>query len=99
MNGALAEGIIEIVDTPDGERFRFTAARLNTGTEAVVAIDRADGQVETSPLAALDDGLSGLLSPVAPAAPHEVEARLLLQRGDHKEVLPFRKIEPTGHAH
>lgn len=97
--GELAEGVIEIIGTPDGERFRFSAARLTTGTEVVVAIDRPDGQVETLPLAALDDGLSELLSAVAPAEPHEFEARLLLQRGDHKESLPFRMIEPTDHTH
>lgn len=99
VSGALTEGVIEIIDTPDGERFRFTAARLTPGTEVVVAIDRPDSQVETLPLAALDDGLSELLSAVAPAEPHEFEARLLLQRGDHKEVLPFRMIEPADHTH
>lgn len=99
LSGELAEGVIEIVDTPDGERVRFTAARLTDGTEVVVAIDRPGGQVETLPLAALDDGLSELLSAAAPAEPHEFEARLQLQRGDHKEVLPFRMIEPTDHTH
>jgi hypothetical protein len=99
LSGELAEGVIEIVDTPDGERFRFTAARLTDGTEVVVAIDLPGGQVETLPLAALDDGLSELLSAAAPAEPHEFEARLQLQRGDHKEVLPFRMIEPTDDTH
>jgi len=54
VTGELTEGVIEIIDTPDGERVRFAAVRLTAGTDAVVAIDRPGGQVETLPLAALD---------------------------------------------
>lgn len=99
VSGELAEGVLEIVQTPSGERLRFTAARLTAGTQAVVAIDRPGGRVETLPLAACDNDSSRLLSAVAPAEPHEFDARLLLQRGAHKEAPAFRMIEPADHTH
>lgn len=99
VSGELAEGVIEIVDTPGGERFRFTAARLSVGTKVAVAIDRPGGRVETLPLAAFDNDSSRLLSTTAPAEPHEFDARLLLQQGVHKEVLSFHMIEPVDHTH
>lgn len=99
VSGELAEGVIDIVDTPSGERLRFTAVRLTAGTEAVVAIDRPGGQVETLPLAALRDDRSRLLSAVAPAEPHEFAARLLLRSAVHKEVLSFLVIERVDHPH
>jgi len=99
VSGELAEGIIDIIDTPSGERLRFTAARLIAGVEAVVEIDRPDCQVETLPLVTLDNDASRLLSTVAPAEPHEFEARLQLRSGVRKECLPFHIVEPVDHAH
>lgn len=99
VSGDLTEGNMEIVDTPGGERLQFTAVRLNAGTEAVVEIDRPGGEVETLPLGVLDGNPSRLMSAMAPAEPHEFDARLLLQWGVHKEVLPFYMIEPSGHSH
>ncbi|MHB8883922.1 MAG: cation diffusion facilitator family transporter [Methylovirgula sp.] len=99
VRGKLAEGIVEIVDTPDGERFRFAAARVTAGTEVVVVIDRPAGLVETLPLAARDGAPSELLSAAAPAEPHEFEARLLLKCGEHQEMLPFCMMEPATHVH
>lgn len=99
VSGELAEGVLEIVETPSGERLRFTAARLTAGTQAVVMIDRPGGRVETLPLAAADNDSSRLLSADTPAEPHEFAARLLLRQGARKEVLAFRMTEPANHTH
>ena len=46
--GALAAGVVEIVDTPVGERMRLIVNRHEKGLEATVTIDRGGGKVENS---------------------------------------------------
>jgi cation diffusion facilitator family transporter len=99
VSGELAKGVIEIIDTPSGERLRFTMTKMTGEIKAVVAIDRPGGQIETLLLTVLDDDPFRLLSAVAPAEPYAFDARLLLQQGDRKEMLPFRLVEPDDHVH
>jgi Cation efflux family/Dimerisation domain of Zinc Transporter len=99
VKGELAEGVIEIIDTPSGERLRFTKAWLAAGTETVVEIDRPGGKVETLPLLKLDNDSSRLQSTVAPEKPHEFAARLLLRSGAREESLPFCVVEPVHHGY
>lgn len=99
VEGDLAQGLLEIVETPSGERMRFTATRLALGAEAVVVIDRQDGREETLPLVPQAGNPSCLMSTGAPAEPHEFTARLHVRAGDRVEVLPFRMAEPVGHVH
>src|SRR6266511_2804650 len=76
VRGQLAEGAMEIVDTPDGERMQFSASRAAADLEAAVEIERGNDRVELLPLAALPGDRSRFRSSVAPQEPHEFAARL-----------------------
>lgn len=97
VNCALAEGRLEIVDTPQGERMRFTLFRHAEGLTAVVVIDRPAGP-ETLFLLPDPADHHRLQSTDAPAEPHEFDARLTLQANGTSLDLPFRMTEPEGHA-
>ncbi len=98
VRGKLAEGCIEIVDTPSGERLRFTATRGLPTLQAEVVIHRggSPAHAETIPLADVAGGVQ-FQSTVAPAEPHEFSAELRLRDGGTYEVLLFRMHEPHDH--
>jgi cation diffusion facilitator family transporter len=95
----LAEGVLEIVDTPQGERMRLTLGEHRHGLTATVVIDRPGGEIETLPLAAVPNDHHCFQSSVAPAEPHEFSAELHLVADGRTDVLPFRMVEPAGHRH
>ena len=95
--GRLAEGVLEIVDTAEGERMRLTVSRHAERLRPVVIIDRPGGVAETLPLLPDEGDHHSFISEVAPAKPHEFDARLELTAGEGQEVLPFRMIEPEDH--
>lgn len=97
VSGQLAEGVIEIIDTPDGERLRFTASRSETGLSANVTIQRDHGRMEVLRLAESSDDQNVFLSSVPPAEPHEFQAAMNLRVGERVESLPFTVVEPDGH--
>ncbi|MER8563165.1 cation diffusion facilitator family transporter [Mesorhizobium sp. M0578] len=94
----LAEGTLEIVDTPAGERMRLTIDRHADDLTATVIIDRPEGP-ETLRLEPAADNHHRLESTVAPAEPHEFQARLILAAKGREQVLPFKMVEPEGHHH
>ena len=94
----LATGTLEIADTPGGERMRLTVDRHADHLTATVIIDRPDGP-ETLPLNPVADNHHRLESAVAPAEPHEFQARLILAAESRKQELPFKMVEPEGHHH
>ena len=98
VQSKLATGLLEIVDTPQGERMRLTVSQQAEGLQAVVTIDR-DGRAETLPLLAVPSAPDVFESSVAPDEPHEFEAQLRLVAFAQTEVLPFRMTEPAGHHH
>jgi len=96
----LADGLLQIIDTPEGERMRLTLTRGIEGLDAVVKIGRPGGLVETLPLLPASKDHRTFQSTVAPDEPHEFEAQLLLSDNDgQEEILPFRMEEPEGHHH
>jgi cation diffusion facilitator family transporter len=97
VSGELAEGVVEIIDTPKGERLRFTATRHSAGLEAVVDIQRDHDRVEVFVLTPTKDDAKCFLSEVAPEEPHEFDAQLNLRVGERLEKVPFRVVEPEGH--
>ncbi|MHB8886321.1 MAG: cation diffusion facilitator family transporter [Methylovirgula sp.] len=99
VSGELSEGVLEIIETPEGERLRLTAVRLPTGAKVVAMIDRPGGRVETLALAPQAGKTRALMSTIAPAEPHEFDGRLQIRAGDREEILPFRMIEPVDHVH
>lgn len=95
---ALADGLLEIADTPEGERMRLTVSRHAEGLTAVVVIDRAAGP-ETLFLIASPTDHHRFQSAEAPAEPHEFSARVVLTAGGQSLELPFRMFEPEDHSH
>lgn len=99
FRGKLAEGVVEIVDTPDGERIRMTVDGHAPGLSATIVIDRPGGAVETLPLSPLPADHHRFQSSLAPAEPHEFRAELHLLAGGRTDVLPFTMKEPVDHPH
>ncbi|CDX21818.1 putative transmembrane efflux protein [Mesorhizobium sp. ORS 3324] len=97
--GKLASGLLEIIDTPQGERIRLRLSRHAEGLRANVAIERPGGAVERLPLSPVGGDHHYLQSLVAPAQPHAFSARLQLAAGADSEDLPFAMAEPEGHHH
>jgi cation diffusion facilitator family transporter len=96
---SFAAGLLEIVDTPDGERLRLTLSRRAEGLRAVVAIRRPSGVVEELPLFPLPSDHHRFQSTAARTEPHEFDAELQLTANGRRETLPFRMEEPAGHRH
>lgn len=96
IKGDLADGVIEIIDTPQGERFRFTSTRAIAGLTVVATIHRASAPDELLELSALPDRVS-FVSGSAPQEPHEFDAQLELARDGRSETVRFHLSEPDGH--
>ncbi|MBN9074796.1 MAG: cobalt transporter [Rhizobiales bacterium 65-79] len=99
VEGKLASGLLEIIDTAQGERMRLRISRHVEGLRANVAIERPGGAVESLPLSPVAGDHHHLQSAIAPAEPHEFSARLQLIAGSDHEDLPFAMTEPEGHHH
>lgn len=97
VSGALANGLLEFVDTPDGERMRLRVSKHAEGLSAEVVIDRANEAEEILTLNPHARDHHTLDSAVAPAEPHQFTARLRLRAGSAAEELPFEMAEPAGH--
>ena len=95
----LVSGLLEIIDTPQGERMRLTVVREVEALHATVTIDRAGGAVETIFLKPEANNQRAYISESAPTEPHTFDAQLRLRAGGLGEILPFRMEEPPGHAH
>ena len=95
----LATGVLEIVDTPDGERLRLTLEPPVDGIGAVVGIKRQGGVTETHPLLAVTGVPGRFQSTAAPAEPHEFQAWLQLDQNGRREKLAFKMVEPDDHHH
>lgn len=94
----LAQGVLVIVDTAQGERMQMTLDAPISGLKATVVIDRPGGD-ETLALDGVGDDPTRYLSSAAPAEPHEFDAVLQLRVSTRREYLPFRMTEPAGHDH
>ena len=99
IKSALADGLIEIVDTPAGERMRLTVRRHAEPLQASLAIRRPGGTSETLTLVPDVEDHHRLTSSVSPAEPHSFQAELRLRAGDREEAVPFRMVEPEGQLH
>jgi len=97
VQGDLAEGQVEIVDTAAGERMRFITSKAVPGLSAAVRIKRANGRSEALPLEIDPDNPRCFQSAVAPEEPHEFDAELDLGIGGRSEKLSFHVSEPDHH--
>ena len=92
-----AEGVLEIIETPAGERMQLKTMRAAVGLIAEVSIQREAGSTERLSLRPLADDPSRLVSEVAPRAPHQFKAAPVLRAGEEEESLPFTMTEPDSH--
>jgi len=98
LRGELAEGVVEIIDTPAGERLQYTTLQSVSGLRVVVKIARDDHRVEVLVLSKLPGTANQFLSAVAPEEPHEFDAQLCLELAGRSEALRFHVAEPEGHG-
>ncbi|MBI1173554.1 cation diffusion facilitator family transporter [bacterium] len=94
----LARGVLQIVDTEEGERMRFLLSRHAEGLEAEVRIERDKGRMEHLPLTPVNGDPHLLRSSAAPEEPHSFSATLILRAGDTELSHRFEMDEPD-HAH
>jgi cation diffusion facilitator family transporter len=97
VRGELAQGIVDIIETLQGERLRFTSSRPIPGLNVVATIQRDRPQGELLELIELQ-GETQFLSSSAPEEPHEFDAVLRLQLDGHSEALRFHMTEPEDHG-
>jgi nickel/cobalt exporter len=95
VSGGLLKGILEIVDTPIGERMRFVSSIQLDAKELFVEI-RRDGYLETLHMEESREFSLVYLSSEVPEEPHEFKARLVLRNQD---VFAFEMKEPEHHHH
>jgi cation diffusion facilitator family transporter len=93
IRGALASGVVEIVDTALGERMRFVAERAPSELRAEARIERPGAPTEVLVLSPLDGQPNVFWSNVAPAEPHQFEARLVLRTKGRSEAIAFSMVE------
>jgi cation diffusion facilitator family transporter len=98
FTGTIASGLLEIVDTPQGERMRATFDTTPRKLVAEVVIERDDGKHETLHLMPGKQP-NVLESTVAPQEPHEFNAVLEIASNGETQSLPFTMKEPDGHQH
>lgn len=97
IDSPYVSGVLEIAQTPEGERMRLRADRHTSGAKFRVVINRADG-LEVLPLKLSANG-SEFLSPTAPSEPHEFSAELEISVGEKRELIPFAMHEHHDHEH
>jgi nickel/cobalt exporter len=95
INLSVMKGVLEIVDTPLGERMRFLSSTHLAADELIVEIKRGNA-LETLHLEKSPDDGNIFLSAEVPQEPHEFSATLRLA---DKESFDFSTTEPEGHHH
>jgi zinc transporter 2 len=102
IGGPILNGVLEIIDTPMGERVRFSAHHALVGQGAMtVEIEREGGRVELLHLEPQPGVDRSFLSLEVPGEPHEFKARVLWAGAEQQplDVVAFAMKEPGGHGH
>lgn len=99
IKSELVIGTLQIVETNQGERFRFDVESISRNDLTYrVIINRPEG-LEVLVLVK-DTNASSYFSEVAPNEPHEFSAEFEINYNDKKhEVIPFEMHEPHDHHH
>lgn len=97
VRSALAEGVLQIVEIPAGERMLLRTTRAVAALSAEVQIQRGEGRIEVLPLLPMPTNTAHFISRASPEEPHEFDAVLLLRDGEIVESLAFHMAEPKGH--
>jgi nickel/cobalt exporter len=96
ISSELASGHLEIINTPHGERMRFSCDKANPKLSLRVIINRPDG-LEVLELKKSSE--YEFLSDVAPNEPHEFSAEFEATLDSKREITPFDMHEPHDHQH
>lgn len=89
------KGLLEIVDTPLGERVRFTSRQASPDDELSIEIDRDYGKTERLSLPRNPANPNIFVSTTVPGEPHGFSARIISKStGDS---FSFYMTEPDGH--
>lgn len=94
----LARGVLQIVDTDEGERMRLLLSRHAEGLVAEVRIEREAGRIEHIPLNPVNGDLHLRFSATAPEEPHSFVATLVLRTGDAELAHRFQ-MDELDHTH
>ena len=97
IKGQSFGGHIEIVETPNGERFRLKIDRELDGLKIEIHINRDNRQVELHRLVKSVESPMTFFSVDTPAEPHEFSAALIIQAADKTEKITFSVHEPHHH--
>jgi nickel/cobalt exporter len=89
------EGLLQVVQTADGERMKFISYKKMAHLYMRVNIHRAGG-IEVLDLKRIE-GSNEFISQFAPEEPHEFAAELEIVAKDSREVIPFEMHEPHDH--
>lgn len=92
-------GSIEIVDTPLGERMRFSSTHSTTEDEFSVEIDREHGQIERLTLTKSPENPLIFLSGEVPSEPHEFSARIGSKITGSSVSFSMKEPEGNNHHH
>lgn len=92
----VVNGLLEIIQTPEGERMQFTSRSMVKDLKLRVMITRP---TEVEILELRETSQNVYLSSVEPAEPHEFSAEVEIEGNDQREVFPFAIHEPEGHSH
>lgn len=93
FDGKLAAGLVEIIDTLEGERMQVTLTHHAAGLQVAVNIRRPSGQ-EHIYCIPLRNEPHRYVSRAAPAEPHSFDAALNLRAGDQSEIIEFQMDQP-----
>ncbi len=97
INSNHTKGHLEIVQTPDGERMKYSFSKKSEHLSLRVLINRPDG-LEILELNQVS-GADFYMSNIAPSEPHEFAAELEMTAGTLREVIPFEMHEHHDHDH
>ena len=95
--GVSINGLVEIVETPLGERMRFASSQVSLDDEFIVQIDREGGQIEQLSLTKSPENSNVYLSSTVPGEPHEFSASIVSKSSG--DSVSFSMKEPEGHDH
>jgi nickel/cobalt exporter len=97
INSDITSGQMEIVQTENGERMRYSCALAPSDLKVRVMIIRPEG-LEILELDKIGESKI-YQSSIAPSEPHEFSAELEIISGNHREVKTFEMHEHHDHDH
>lgn len=97
LQGRLAHGTFQIIDTPTGKRMQCLLAVPAPGLAVTVRIERSGGNAKTLVLKQEKDKADVFLSSAVPLEPHEFAASVELTRDGDRETIEFAMYEPEHH--